>query len=76
MTIHARTIPGADRIIFLQVGRREKGLVDRRPHFFGNDVSKRKLLERAAFAGFEPGDLQRVRTGDENDLLSGAVVTA
>ena len=57
MAVHARTVPRPDRIIFLQVRRHQECLTDWRPHFFGDDVSERKLLERAALAGLEPRDL-------------------
>ncbi len=57
MAVHARTVPCPDRIIFLQVRRHQECLTDWRPHFFGDDVSERKLLERAALARLEPRDL-------------------
>ena len=76
MTVHAPAVPSADRIIFLQIGRHEKSLPYGCPHSFGDDVSKRKLLERTAFTGFEPGNLQIVRASEKNDLFGRAVITA
>ena len=76
MAVHARTVPCPDRIIFLQVRRHQECLTDWGPHFFGDDVSEGKLLERAPLAGLEPGDLQRVRTGHEHDLLPVTVAGA
>src|SRR2546423_683674 len=73
MAIHARTVPRAERIIFLQVRRNQKRLVHWRPHFFGHDVGEGKLLQSAALAALEPWDLQRVRTGYEHDFLRVAV---
>jgi hypothetical protein len=74
MAVHTRPVPSADRIIFLQIGRHEKSLAYRRPHFFGDDISEGKLLERAAFAGFDPRDLQIVRTSEKNNLLWRSVI--
>ena len=68
VAIHARAVPCTDGIVFLQVGRNEKCFANRRPHFFGHDVGKRKLFQRAAFARLEPRDLQVVRAGNEHDL--------
>src|SRR5690349_3983572 len=69
MAIHARTVPRAERVIFLQIRRNQECLGDWRPHFFRDDVGERKLLQSAALPGLKPRDLQRVRTGHEHDLL-------
>src|SRR5437899_650540 len=69
MAIHARTVPRAESIIFLQIRRNQECLGNWRPHFFCDDVSEGKLLQSAALAGLEPWDLQRMRTGHEHDLL-------
>src|SRR5205823_2203977 len=73
MAIHARTVPRAERIIFLQIRRNQECLRDWRPHFFCDDVSEGKLLQSAPLPGLEPWDLQRVRTGHEHDLLRIAI---
>src|SRR2546428_13829935 len=76
MAIHARTVPGAERIIFLQIRRNQECLGDWRPHFFSNDVGEGKLLQSPALPGLEPCDLQRMRPSHENDLLGVAITAA
>ncbi len=76
MTIHAGAIPRAYRVIFFRVRRHEKGLRNRRPHFFGDNVGEWELVEGAALAGLEPENLQIVRTGEKNYLARRAVFAA
>src|SRR5438045_3274154 len=76
MTIHARAIPSACRIVFLHIRRKQEGIIYWRPHFLSDDVTEGKLLQGPTLPGLQPKDLQIVRAGHNYDLLEFTIATA